>query len=172
MKFVGRILVILIIVAVAAGVGFWFGQRHAGEHEEATTEPSDESKEQKAVAQVTVAPARLGSISQTITAYGIVVTPSGDVRIVSVPFESRVAKVLVVPGEQVTPDTQVASVEPSPDSQLALQEAKATLAAAEQDFQQVQQRFNDQLATNSDLLQARSALQSAKLKLQSLTERG
>ena len=162
MKALGQVLVILIVAVGAAGLGFWYGQRHAGgEHEEATTEPSDESKEPKPVAQVTVAPARIGSITQTITAYGIVVTPSGDVRIVSVPFESRVAKVLVVPGEQVTPETLVATVQPSPDSQLALQEAKATAAAAEQDFQQVQQRFNDQLATNSDLLQARSALQSA-----------
>src|SRR5207249_2322631 len=68
----------ILTILIAAAVGFWIGQRHAGEKGDAEAEhPSAE--EDKPVAQVTVTPLRRATIDQTITAYGSVVAPGGKV---------------------------------------------------------------------------------------------
>src|SRR5207249_2578152 len=87
------------------------------------------------------------TIIETITAYGSVVAQPGDVRILSVPLESRVRKIRVTAGQQVSPDTPVIDVEPSPTELAALAEAKTTLSLAERDLKQVKQRTADRATT-------------------------
>jgi RND family efflux transporter MFP subunit len=171
MKMIRLMIVIGVIVAAAAGAGFWLGQRHgAGEHEaEATTQPSEDVKP---VAEVEVAPLKQATISETITAYGSVVAQPGDVRILSVSFESRIRKVAVVAGQEAGVGAEVIRVEASPDALVSLQEAKNAVAASEKELAQAQQRFEQHLATNTELSQAQQGLQSAKLKLESLVQRG
>src|SRR6185503_1486188 len=94
--------IIVLIVGAAAGVGGFFIGAHHHDEDESTTKPSEEDK---AVAQVAVAPIRVGAISETITAYGSIVAQPGEVRIISVPFESRIGKVLVSAGEQLATGT-------------------------------------------------------------------
>ena len=168
------IAIVLVALAAAAG-GFWVGEHRAahgdlrGEESDAATKPTDEDKP---VAEVTVSPLRRGTIEQTITAYGSVIAQPGDVRVLSVPFESRVVQLLVTPGEQVAAGAELARLEASPDALVALQEAKNAAAGAEAELRRVQQRFSEKLATNAELGQAQQAAESSQLKLRSMTERG
>jgi RND family efflux transporter MFP subunit len=161
---------IIPIAFALAGVvgGYWFGAHHHSE-EAATTQPAEE---EHAVISVVTAPLKATSIAETVTAYGTVVAEAGDVRAISVPFESRVARVLVTPGQPLAQGTPIIQSQASPDAQIALQEAKNALEVATRDLKQTEQRFADHLTTNIELSQAQQALQTTKLKLDSLTQRG
>jgi RND family efflux transporter MFP subunit len=166
---------VLVLIALAAGGGFWFGRSHhadpaaESDHEPGTTQAADE---EKPVATVSVAPLKRGTIVATINAYGSVTAQSGDVRVISVPFESRIVRELVTPGQPVAAGAELVQLTASPDALIALEEAKQALAAAEQELARVKQRFADRLATNTELAAADQTYQSARLKLNSLTQRG
>jgi RND family efflux transporter MFP subunit len=178
MKALRVILLVLIVAAVAGGAGFWFGREH-GQSKEVSTDTSDDSKEatsepsaEDVVASVEVAPLKSGRIAETATVFGTIVAEASDVRIQSVPFESLVKHVDVTGAQEVAPQSKTVLVEASPDTLLALQEAKNALDAAARDLAQTQQRVKDRLATNQELSQAQQALDAAKLKHQSLVDRG
>src|SRR4051812_44232957 len=176
MTWLGRTLVVLVVAAVAGGAGFWLGRRGSAPEAadeaqaSATTEPAE--GEVKPVAEVLVAPATQKAITTTISAYGSVVAPSGDVRISSMPIETRVVRVLTAAGQPVAAGAELVQVEPSPDANIQLKEAQAAAAAGEQDFKGTEQQFAQHLATNAALAQSRIARDAARLKLASLTERG
>src|SRR5204862_2003389 len=125
---------------VGAAGGYWYG-RHHGDEAESESSATRPAEEDKPVAEVTVAPLKRGPISETIVAYGSVTAQAGEVRAVSVPFESRVARVLVTPGQRVMAGAAIIEVEASPDAKVALQEAKNALAGAKVDAQRAEQRF-------------------------------
>ncbi len=168
---IGLQMVILVGVATGAGlVGYWLGHRSAAGHEEeATTQPSTQKS---AIATVQTSPIKEGSITQTIKAYGSVIAQPGEVRIISVPFESRIGHVMVAAGQQVSAKQVLVELDASPDTQLQLQEARNAVSAAERDAQQTQMRFEQHLATNQELSVAQQTSQNAKLKLDSLEKRG
>lgn len=168
------LLGITIVTTAAAGFGgCWYGSRttttgarSTGDALEASHDPGNP------VVPVVTVPIRLAVIADTVSAYGTVVAEAGDVRAVSVPFESRVLRVLVTPGQQIAIDTPVIQLEASPDAQLALQEATSAVEAAARDLKETEQRFADHLATNIDLFQAQRAARITDLKLESLIRRG
>ena len=63
-------------------------------------------------------------------------------------------------------------LEPSPDTQLQMLQAKSAVEAAKADLEQTRRRFSDHLATNQDLLQSEQNMQLAQLKLDSLQKEG
>src|SRR5205823_1644498 len=111
-------------------------------------------------------------ISDAITAYGSVIADPGEVRVLSVQFESRIVRVTVTPGQEVEADAEVIQLEASPDTKVALKDAQNALGAAGRDLEQIKQRYEQQLATQQDLSAAELSLKSAQLKVQSLIERG
>lgn len=168
---------ILLVLALATGLagGYWLGHRGAGsagakdkDDEAATTQPAED----KPVALVRVAPIRREKISDEMIAYGTVVAPPSEIRVVAVPFESRVRKILVAPGQTVAAGQPLAEVEGSAATALLVEEARNTLDAAQRDLQLVQQRYDQQLATNSDLYTAQNALKTAQGRMQSLRQGG
>jgi RND family efflux transporter MFP subunit len=168
----------IVIALAAAGGGFWLGRHRSAsvkadeaEHEPTGTATTEEA-EDKPVAPVVTVPLELAPITQTIVAYGTVVAEPGDVRVLSVPFESRVGRVLVTAGEHVAAGSKIVRLEASPDALVSLQDAKNVAAGAEQDLQRAKQRFADHLITMTELSQAQGAFDSAQLKLKSLIERG
>ncbi|MGE0822399.1 MAG: efflux RND transporter periplasmic adaptor subunit [Candidatus Binatia bacterium] len=96
----------------------------------------------------------------------------GTLQAISVPFESQVRHVFVSRGQRVAAGEKLVEIDPSPDTQLQLEETRNALAVAEQNLQYVEQRFALKLATNDQLLQARQASQDARLRLDSLERRG
>lgn len=170
MKSSVRVIGIVVMLLLAAGIGFLAG-RHGvqREHETATSDPTDE---QPATATVTAARVKQGDLTQTFTAYGSVTADPGDVRVLSVQYESRVVRVLVTSGQPIKSGTELIALEPSPDTREALLDAQNAAAAAERNLKQIQDQFNAHLATNQDLAQSQEAQRSANLKLQSMLERG
>jgi len=171
MKSLWTWLIIVAVVAAAAGGGYWLGRRAAAKPEEA--DPSDSKKEEdKPVPTVSVVPLRRGTMVDQVRAYGSVVAPASEVRVVSVPFESRVTKLSVTPGEPVTEGQPLVQVEASAATQLAVEEARNAEAAAQRDLDLVKQRFDQKLATNADLAAAENALRIAQGRLKSLQQAG
>ena len=72
---------------------------------------------------MTDAPARVEpAATDAVEAFGATAAAPGAVRTLSVPFESRVRKVLVADGQVVEEGAPLAEIEPSPDSRLLLGE--------------------------------------------------
>ena len=170
----GLIVVLLALAAAAGGVGYWIGHRGgaAGGAKDADEASAASAKPEPAVAPVTVTPIRRGTVSEQVTAYGTVVAPPNEVRAVSVPFECRVTKMRVAPGQVVASGQPLVEVEGSAATQLAYQEARNAVAAAQRDLDLTRQRFEQKLATNAELFTAENALQIAKARLQSLEQTG
>ena len=126
----------------------------------------------KPVVPVRLSTIRLSHIQESITVYGTVVAQPGETRMVSVPFESRVARLFVTAGEQVKAGTPLLEVGPSPASQMQLQQAKDLEFTAKKELQQVQEQFDQRLATNSQLLAAKQSFRAAHLTLVNLEKQG
>ena len=165
--------IVLIAIAAAGAGGYWYGHRTAAAPEPTTAEaPSTRPAEKTVVATVTTSPILRTTISEELIAYGTVIAQPGEIKITSVPYETRVGHMMVTAGQPVQKGTPLVTVDPSPDAQLQLREADNGVNAAKTTLQQTQQRFTEKLATNQDLSTAQQALQSAELKLESLKSRG
>ena len=168
-----RLLIVVVIAVLCAGY-FW---RQAGDPASRATPATEEAPGQPAADDAPVVSVRTvaitqGTIQQTFTAYGTVISQPGEVRVISVPFECRVVHVLAVAGQQVSAGASLVEVEPSPDATLQWEEAKHGVAAASKQLQQVQQRFDQRLATKQEQSQAQQNLESAQITLANLEKRG
>ena len=72
------------------------------------------------VARVEVAKVEQRSLSDTIVAYGKVAASAAGARQLTVPFECRVRRVLVVPGQPVKAGQELLEVGPSPAAAVAV----------------------------------------------------
>lgn len=124
------------------------------------------------IARVQTVPIRQGTLTETLTAYGTIVAAPGASRMVSVPFESRVARVMIASGQRVRPGDTLMVIDPSPDTALQIEQAQSAAASAGQTLKRVQERFDLKLATNEQLLAARQSFDQARLHLESLRKRG
>jgi membrane fusion protein, multidrug efflux system len=163
---------LLIAVAISAGTYWWFfhaserpspGQSTVAELPESSPGP---------VATVKVARIKNGTIAEEITVYGTVISAAGATRTVAVSYESRVRRILVTEGQQVSSGDALVQIEPSPETALQMQQVKNDYESAQKAFQYMQQRFDLRLATNDQLLQTKQALEQAQTKLESLRRRG
>jgi membrane fusion protein, multidrug efflux system len=157
----------LLIGLIALGIGYWLGHRPGG------TPAADESENSDGpVASVTLAPIEQKSITDVVTAYGSMITQPGKSHAVSVAYETRVRHVLVAPGQPVTRGQPLVEIDPSPQTQLQLAQARSAADAAQKELEQTQQKFNLKLATNQDLNQAKKNAENAQLQLQTLEQQG
>lgn len=124
------------------------------------------------VATVTLTTLQRKRIDETLTAYATVVAAVGETETFSVPFESRVAKIAVSPGQPVGAGTVLAVVEPSPDTLLQLEQARSEHQTAQAELELVKQRLAMQLATKSNLVQTQQQLDATQLRLDSMKSRG
>jgi RND family efflux transporter MFP subunit len=124
------------------------------------------------VAMVRTAPVREGLISENIIAYGVVLPAPGASQTVSVSFESQIVQVMVSTGQKVSPGNDLVELKPSPETALALEQAREAYDISRLSLQQMQRRFELKLATNDQVLQARQTMEQAQLKLDSMKKRG
>ena len=66
--------------------------------ENATADKTESS--QGPIAPVKVVPVKKGTLAEEITVYGTIVPAAGAVQTITVPFESRVRRILVTEGQQ------------------------------------------------------------------------
>jgi RND family efflux transporter MFP subunit len=173
-----KIILVLVIAAGCLAIGITVGRHSAPsaakaeEDAAASTEPSTAPTTSKAVASVRVVPIRHGELAPTMIAYGSVTAQPGEMAVLSVPYESRVGRVLATGGQPVSVGEQLLSVEPSPETQTQMIDAKNAVAAAERDLSAVRQRFESHLGTNAELSTAQQTLQNAQVKFASFVQRG
>ena len=165
------VIVILLIVA-AAGTGYWLGHRGSAARAGADEADTGTEKKEPPVAAVQVTPIRQGTISEQLIAYGTIIAPVSEVRVISVPFEARTSRLLVSPGQVVTAGQPLVEVEGSSATQLMYQEAQNAVTSAQRDLNLAQQRFQQHLATNTDLFTAQTAMKTAQVRLQNLEQSG
>ncbi|MDA8168630.1 MAG: efflux RND transporter periplasmic adaptor subunit [Nitrospiraceae bacterium] len=124
------------------------------------------------VASVRVAPLKMASLSAVITAYGDVIPAPGAVQVVSMPYETRVSRVMVSSGQKISKGDALLEIEPSPDTLLKLEQAKNSYEISKQNLDHVKQLFSLKLATNAQILKAQEVFRRASLQLESLRNRG
>ncbi len=123
-------------------------------------------------ATVQVMTLALDTLTEEITVYGRITSGPAGRQTLSVPYESRVAQILVRPGQEIAAGTPVMEVDPSPDTQLTVQQARATVESTHETLDAVRQQFHLQLATNQQFEAAEQAARTAELQLASLSRRG
>ncbi len=166
----GGVTVALVAGTLAAGYWWFFRGGQPGSRDDSATAKAE--SRQGVVATVKVAPIQKGTIAEEITVYGTIVPAAGAVQTVSVPFESRVRRILVTEAQRVSRGDALLEIEPSPDTRLQAEEARNDYEAAKKALDYVRQRFALKLATNDQLLQADQALEQAQAKLESMRRRG
>ena len=167
----GRRVVIKLVFLVLAGLACYAGYRYLHHPPTGGSEAEGEPKIQP-VARVQVVPIKQGAVDITTTAYGTVEAAVGDTETFSVPFESRVKRVLVVGGQEVKQDEPLIEVEPSPDAMLQLDQARQQRDAAKNQLDLAKQRLELKLATRQDALAAQQTFEAADLNVHSLQSRG
>lgn len=123
-------------------------------------------------ATVQVAPLKQETIRETITAYGSVIAAPGKSDTYNVPFECIVQKVHIAAGEVVEKGQILLTVNASPDTRLAFQEAQDELETAQNQLKLTKELADLKLATRQNLLEAEQRVKAAELKVKNFTERG
>lgn len=180
MKPWARIAILVAAIAVAGAGGFWLGQHFAHSSSKdsmakAASADADESgatTESKPVAAVSVITLHKMSLSADLVAYGWAIAPASATQTVSAPYECRIGKIMVASGQTLAAGTPLVELNPSPATALAYEEAQSNAQAAARDLQLVEQRYKQNLATNSDLYTAQNANRLAVGKLKNLAQTG
>lgn len=171
-----HILIIIIGFMLAGLSGFWAGRagvfRVASPADDASKSVTATSSGDQPVAAVQTSPVVESEISELRTAYGTVVAGTGGRQSIVLPLESKVTGILVSAGQIVTQGDPVAEIEPSPDTLLALQQARAMTDATDQSLQNIKERYRMKLMTVQDLQSAEASAREAHVKLQNLLDRG
>jgi membrane fusion protein, multidrug efflux system len=161
-----NLIYILSLSAILLIVVFWW--THKPEKPEA--EKGGEAKGQ--VAMVRTALIREGALNENIAAYGMVLPAPGASQTVSVSFESQIVRVMVSTSQKVSPGNDLLELKPSPETALALEQAREAYDISQLSLQHMERRFELKLATNEQVLQARQTMEQAQLKLESMKKRG
>jgi len=171
MKRVSGRIAIISGACVLAAVLWWCGgcSDHAT-HEEIALRQSHPAA--APVVRVKTLPIRKGTISEEIMVYGQAVPAPGGTEAVSVPFESLVRHIMVSTGQAVMKGNLLIQIEPSPDTNLAFQQAQEAYDLAKKKLEHVQQLYDLKLATNTELLLANQDVQQAELSLENMKRRG
>lgn len=159
-----RLMFFAVAALIVVAAGYWY--THSGRP------PAAPSADTGPVAQVATVVLRRDRIEETLIAYGTVVAAPGEATTFSVPFESRVRKVLVTGGQVLESYTPLLEIEPSPDTSLQLDQARSERDSSSQQLTLLEQRVKLKLATRQDLLQAQLRAHDADLRLQSMEQRG
>jgi membrane fusion protein (multidrug efflux system) len=167
----GRILIFLSACALVAATLWWYVERGKGSPQKGNSMPNVQEAASP-TARVKTLPVRKGTITENIRVYGTVVPAPGATQAVSVPFESQVRRIMVSTGQEVSKGSLLLEIEPSPDTKLKFQQAEDAYALVKEKLEHVQQLLDLKLATNTQLLSAKQAVQEAELSLESMKRRG
>lgn|SRR5215471_7323221 len=130
--------------------------------------------EQEVEGKATVATVEVmqGSITPTALAYGTVASSPGKTQVLLVQHDGVFKAVNVREGEVVRAGTPLVTIATTVANASAFAQAKSALEFAQTDFELVQRRFANKLATNDDVATKRKALADAQLALDQQTKLG
>ncbi len=160
----------LALVAAGAALGFWYAQSRAPEVRPVV--PRNQVQGTDPVAHVRVATIKRGRIAAHLTAYGSVVAAQGKGRRFSLPYETRISRVLTVPGQEVRAGSPLIELAPSPPTALRLAHARSQRNSARQELALLRRQMRLGMVTRQQVLRARRNLNAAELNLKSLEREG
>ncbi|MDE3019413.1 MAG: efflux RND transporter periplasmic adaptor subunit, partial [Nitrospirota bacterium] len=164
---------LLVMLLLGVGIWYWFAPFAGSPHQADTGAGGGGTGIARGpVATVTVIALQRQRFEETLTAYGTTEATPGESQRFTVPYESRVRKVQVSPGQIVLADTPLMEIEPSHETRLQLDSAREERGTAGHQLDPIQERLQMNLATRQDLLQAKQHLRAAEIRVQSLEKRG
>jgi RND family efflux transporter MFP subunit len=117
--------------------------------------------EPPASAPVQIVAARFAPLAQTVRAYGVASMAPADVTDVNVPFTARIARLWVSAGQHVAAGAPLADLAPDPAAVLAYRQASSAADLARGELTRTEKLYEQQLATQSQIAQARKAVSDA-----------
>ena len=144
---------VAILVAVVA---FLLLKPKAGGEADAEASP---------VASVTVAAVRAGSLSDIVTAPGVIQAAAGASLTIASPKAAVVTRVSVGLGQAVRPGEPLIVLADAPAAQLAYRQAADAVTFAQNDLVRVRRMLDEHLATNDQVSAAEKILADAKAAL-------
>lgn len=111
-----------------------------------------------------------GRIDETITTHGIVEPLPSTIETYNVTFECIVTRVLVTGGQVVHPGDLLLIINPSPDTQLILEQVQDELESARLEEELLNDRIKLQLSTKQDMVPVQLRIRLAEKRLSSLKE--
>ncbi len=160
---------VAFLVVLAVVLYWWLSHENS---QNLVKDDLQELNSNEPIAQIKTVPIRKGTITETITVYGVAIPAPGALQTISVAFESRVLNVMVTDGQVVAKGEALLEIEPSPDTYLQLEQARNTYESTKQSLEHFQRLFDLKLANNDQLTQAKQSFRQAQLNLKSINERG
>jgi membrane fusion protein (multidrug efflux system) len=149
----------LLGLIVLAGVGWWLYQRHVASSQAA----SGSAATQEVSALVKTEAIQMRPVTDTLIVYGDVMT--GKVESISFPRAGQVSRLLVVQGQRVKQGAALANLMTDPGTQVTYNQAVNAVNFARGELKRNEELFSLQLATQSQLDNARRAFQDAQASL-------
>ena len=128
----------------------------------ARADEDDAAAQVAAVAAVSVAPATLEPMRQTLTAYGLAEFSANALQTLSVPYQSRVTRVEVVAGQAVRKGAALVALQPTAAAALELEHADYDAQFARKELARARALYAQHLATNADLAATEQAANNAE----------
>ena len=158
----------VVVLTLAAGIAMGYVLAKWG----APSGAAGDHGSSEGVTSVQTVPIRRGKITQYIRVYGTVAANPMLEDSLSVPFESRVLRVYVRKDQKVLPHQPLLQIQAAPAELLKLADAQNRVKAAAAQLRLTEDKLKLQLATQADIITARSTLTAAALELASLRRIG
>ncbi|MDR4496934.1 MAG: efflux RND transporter periplasmic adaptor subunit [Candidatus Scalindua sp.] len=172
LKAVIGIAITLIIVSLS----LYCWRRHSEPSTAASAGPGDAGQaiieNSSPVVRVKTVPLNYGRMNETLTTHGIVEPLPSTIETYNVTYECLVASVLVTGGEVVNPGDLLLRINPSPDTQLLLEQVQNELESARLEEELLNDRIKLQLSTKQDMVPVQLRISLAEKRLSSFKERG
>ena len=153
-----------VAVAAAIAIVAFLLLRHAG--------AAKADAEAAPVASVTVAAARAGSLSDVVTAPGVIQAAAGASVTIASPKAAVVTRVSVGLGQAVRAGEPLITLADAPPARLAYRQAEDAATFAQNDLVRVRRMLDEHLATNDQLSAAEKTLADAKAALEAQRAQG
>jgi membrane fusion protein, multidrug efflux system len=115
-----------------------------------------------AIALVQTQPLVQQVITETISSYGIVSVDPRNTESINIPRAGQVTRLLVGQGEVVKKGTPLLQIETSPQESVGYEQARSAVDLAKGELDRVQNLLAQQLATKSQVANAKKALRDAE----------
>jgi RND family efflux transporter MFP subunit len=154
-----KVVFSLLALTVLTGVGWLQYQQHAASNS-APSANNQSDATQGGSGLVETQPLQIRPVTDTLTVYGDVMT--GKVESISFPRAGQVSRLLVVQGQRVKQGTPLATLVSDPSTQVTYNQAVNAVNSARGELKRNEELFSLQLATQSQVDNARKTLQDAQ----------
>jgi RND family efflux transporter MFP subunit len=126
------------------------------------------AQESTSSVSVQLAPLTKSTLATKLTGYGAVTASPGQETSIALPRAGRVARLVVLPGQQVNRGDLLFEFTTAPADNLSYQQANTAVTYAREELKRNEALFEQQLITSSQLAAAKKSLVDTEASLQAL----